>query len=248
MTPSKLQVSTRTAFVLAGGLGTRLRSVVSDVPKPMAPVNGRPFLDYLLHYWQGQGISDFILSVGYLSEVITDYFGTSHAGASIRYVQEPSPLGTGGALALAEREGMLREDEVLLLNGDTWFEASLPALEQDAAAHPHAAMVLTLLKIPRNTRYGSVHVDGQGLITSFGEKTDAPDLINAGCCLLRTREFARSLAGMPEVFSLEKDLLPRLAAAGRLGASIQDAPFIDIGIPEDYERMQRKAASSGLPR
>lgn len=231
-----------TAFILAGGLGTRLRSVVPDVPKPMAPVDGHPFLKYLLRHWRCQGIVHFILSVGYMGEVIERYFGTSYSGAKITYVREPTPLGTGGALAFALQIKALHDPEILMINGDTWIDASLPTLHQDALQHTDAAITLVLLKVAKNTRYGSVRADKQGLITAFEEKTGASDLINAGCYLLRPAQLARDLMNMPKIFSLEKDLLPRLAAEGKLAASIQNATFIDIGVPEDYARIQREIA------
>ena len=93
-----------TAVILAGGLGTRLRSVISDLPKPMAPINGRPFLEYLICYWIGQGINHFVLSVGYLHQAIIGYFGNQFKGACIDYVIEESPLGTGGGLLLASKK------------------------------------------------------------------------------------------------------------------------------------------------
>lgn len=236
----------RTAFILAGGLGTRLRSVVQDVPKPMAPVDGHPFLEYLLRHWQRQGIAHFVLSVGYMGEVIEGHFGTSYGGAEITYVREPAPLGTGGALAFALQMGTLHDQTILMFNGDTWLDASLPTLHQDALQHTNAAITLVLLKVAKNTRYGSVRADKRGLITAFEEKTDAPDLINAGCYLLRPAQLAHELMDMPKIFSLEKDFLPRLAAEGKLAASIQNAAFIDIGVPEDYARIQREVALPGI--
>ena len=111
-----------TAIILAGGKGTRLKKIVSDVPKPMAPINNRPFLEYLMDYWINQGISKFILSVGYLNEVITNHFGNSYGSAQIEYVFESSPLGTGGGLLLASKD---LNESFLLLNGDTFFEVKL---------------------------------------------------------------------------------------------------------------------------
>src|SRR5438067_6674889 len=120
------------AIVLAGGLGTRLRSAVADVPKPMAPIRGRPFLEYLFDHWIDQGIRRFTLSVGYRHEVIVDHFGKAYHGATIRYAVERSPLGTGGAL-LGTLATFSVEAPVLLLNGDTYFAVDVKRLSEFAA-------------------------------------------------------------------------------------------------------------------
>lgn len=221
------------ALIFAGGLGTRLRSVVSDVPKPMAPVGNRPFLDYLISYWATQGIQEFTLSIGYKGECIKQYFGGNFAGAHIRYVEEDTPLGTGGALALALRGGEFGTAPVLLLNGDTWFEASLQKLEE--AHESNGCMVTVALRtVPENTRYGGVVLDKSGHIAAFGQP--GSPLINAGSYLFSPSALMSELAKHPEKFSLEQDVLPELATNGHIGACIQDVNFIDIGIPEDYER------------
>ena len=116
-----------TAIILAGGLGTRLRSAVTDLPKPMAPIGGRPFLEYQLDYWIAQGISRFVLSVGYQHEVIIDHFGTSYEGIELNFVIEETPLGTGGGLLLAA-EKVGNDTPFLLLNGDTYFSVDLKTL------------------------------------------------------------------------------------------------------------------------
>src|SRR5262245_49936719 len=121
------------AIVLAGGLGTRLRATIGDIPKPLAPVRGRPFLEYLLAYWIGQGVTSFILSVGYRSEMITGHFGASFRGAAIDYAVEDRPLGTGGGLLLATTR-LAADDPFLVLNGDTYFEVPLAALLKFHAA------------------------------------------------------------------------------------------------------------------
>ena len=136
------------AIILAGGLGTRLRSVVADMPKPMAPVNGRPFLEYLLDYWQNQGISHFIISVGYRHEIITGYFGARYKNATIKYAIEKTPLGTGGGFLLASDH--LGDDRTfLLLNGDTYFPINLASLEK-FATKPKRGLVFLLISNPRH--------------------------------------------------------------------------------------------------
>ncbi len=236
-----------TALILCGGLGTRLRQVVPDVPKPMASVAGRPFLEHILLYWHKQGIHRFILSTGYKGDVIRRHFGSSWGGTTIEYVYEDSPLGTGGALAYALRSGVFAADaEALLLNGDTWFCASLAILQRDAAALGGSAMLMALLSVEDASRYGSVTLDAQGRVKGFEEKRQGSGLINAGCYLFRPSETLQEFRNMPDAFSLEKDALPYMAEQGKLAASIQQADFIDIGIPEDYARSQYMlAAASG---
>src|SRR5262245_17720256 len=115
-----------TAIILAGGLGTRLREAVPDLPKPMAPVAGRPFLEHQLDLWIAQGVRRFVLAVGYRHEAIVQHFGASYRGATLEYSVETQPLGTGGALRQAA--AMVGDERALLLNGDTWFDVPLPAL------------------------------------------------------------------------------------------------------------------------
>lgn len=234
-----------TALILCGGLGTRLRQVVPEVPKPMAPVAGRPFLEHILLYWRTQGVAHFILATGYKGEVIRRHFGSSWGGAAIEYVNEDTPLGTGGAVAHALRSGVFTEDaEVLLLNGDTWFRGSLQVLQRDAAASGGCPMLMALLSVEDASRYGSVALDSKGRAKAFEEKRPGSGLINAGCYLFRPGETLKEFRDMPPVFSLENDALPLMAAQGKLAASIQQADFIDIGIPEDYARSQHMLAGT----
>jgi D-glycero-alpha-D-manno-heptose 1-phosphate guanylyltransferase len=222
-------------LILAGGFGTRLQSVVSDVPKPMAPIAGRPFLAYLLDYWVGQGIQRFVLSTGYLASVIESYFGESYRGASVVYVHEQSPLGTGGALRLAINSAKWTGRQALLCNGDTWFPAQILQLCADAERQG-TFVTLALKKLENNDRYGGVAIGAGGQITDFGIKSRGTAYINAGCYLFDVSEMKNALTDMPAAFSLENDFLVPFAATGKVGASIQDQPFLDIGIPEDYQR------------
>jgi D-glycero-alpha-D-manno-heptose 1-phosphate guanylyltransferase len=232
------------AIILAGGLGTRLRSVVPDRPKPMALVGGRPFLELLMDYHRDRGISRFILSVGWMAERVIDHFGGMFKGAAVEYVREKEPLGTGGALALVLRRKPELGGRALLLNGDTWLTLSLSQLVADAAGGPHATMAL--VAVAAGDRYGEVAMDTQGRVRRFGrstassgpcpEKGDGPVLINAGCCLLELDALRRTLAAFPRRFSLEQDLFAPLAERGLLRGSVQEAEFLDIGVPDDYRR------------
>ena len=218
------------AIILAGGLGTRLRSVVSEVPKCMAPVDGRPFLQYMLEWLSRYDVSHVVLSVGYLREVIFSYMDSRAWPFEISYAVEEEPLGTGGGIRLALTK--CREDRVIVLNGDTFFDVDLDALS-------FTAPVTLALKPMRNfDRYGAVDWDGE-LVTGFHEKAAcAEGLINGGVYALVRSQL--DFAFQPKRFSFEKDLLEPLAAGHLVAGQVQDGYFIDIGIPEDYARAQRE--------
>lgn len=222
-------------LILAGGFGTRLKSVVSDVPKPMAPIADRPFLAYLLDHWIGQGIQRFVLSTGYLGNVVHAYFGKAYHGAVIDYVHEQSPLGTGGALRLALNSVSWAKETALMANGDTWFPVDLKQLCDDAKRQ-NLPITLALKTIEKNDRYGGVNLSTDGKVKLFGVNSHGQTRINAGCYLLKVGALKQSLAEMPEAFSLESDFLPLYAASGLVGSSLQDQPFLDIGIPDDYQK------------
>ena len=220
------------AVVLAGGFGTRLRSVVSDVPKPMAPVNGRPFLELLFEYWIAQGVQRFVLSVGYLAEKISAHFGTSWHGAGISYAHESTPLGTGGGLLLAAAAA--QGDELLVLNGDTFFQVELVAL---AAFHRkrQADCTLSLFRTGDTERYMGLRTADDGRILELSASRGG--LANGGVYMFRTAAL-RLLPWKPgERLSLEADMLSHgLASDWRIYGRECGATFIDIGVPEDYGR------------
>lgn len=222
--------------VLAGGKGTRLRSVVSDLPKCMAPVAGRPFLAWLLDDLREAGFDHIILSLGYKHEAVEAWVATRPDRDSITCVVEEEPLGTGGGVRLALRQA--REDAVFILNGDTFFGVDYPAMQ---AFHRQSGAQATLALKPLRDfdRYGEVTLDGQGRITAFREKRPcAEGLINGGVYLLQ-RE---ALAEMPDRFSLEKDYFEPHAESAGLAGFRSEGYFIDIGIPADYARAQRDFA------
>ncbi len=224
------------AIVLAGGLGTRLRDRVSDLPKPMAPVAGRPFLEYLLDRLPASGIDAVVLSVGYRWQAIEAHFGSSFRGMPIRYAIEAQPLGTGGAIRHAIREaGPGDEGALLVLNGDTFLDVDLAAV---ISCHRREGrpITLTLRRVDDVERYGAVRMQGERVI-AFAEKSGpGPGLVNGGIYVIE-RDWLLGL-DLPETFSLERDLLqpscPTLQPAGY----VTDARFIDIGIPEDFDRAQ----------
>lgn len=209
------------AVVLAGGLGTRLRAAVSDVPKPMAPVGGRPFLERLLDYWIGQGVRRAVLAVGYMYDSIRRHFGDEYRGCAIAYSIEDHPLGTGGALV--QSLPLVHGDTFLVLNGDTYFAVPLEAL--GAFHRRHGADVSMSLFRSDNPRYTGISLDPDGRVSSFSGE----GLVNGGVVL-----FQRSaLEGLPAtIASLEKDLLPGMK--GAIYGCVFDVPFVDIGLPEDW--------------
>lgn len=227
------------AIILAGGMGTRLKSVVKDIPKPMAPVRQNPFLEYILNDLMHQGIRRVILSTGYKHEVVEAYFGTEYRGIEIKYSVEDEPLGTGGAIRKALKQ--TTRPEVFVLNGDTLFRVDLPAM---SAFHREQRADLTLALKPMRdcSRYGRVETEDIR-VTRFKEKmAGAPGLINGGVYLMSQRLFAQ-LEQLPERFSFEQEFLEAHYQDYNVMAYRTDAYFIDIGIPEDFERAQQELPS-----
>ncbi|MBM3347655.1 MAG: phosphohexose mutase [Betaproteobacteria bacterium] len=222
------------AIVLAGGLGTRLRGEVPDLPKPMAPVAGRPFLEYLLDYWIAQGISRFVLSVGYRHEAISGHFGNSYSGVPIDYAIEKLPLGTGGGLVLAAQK-LDSAAPFVVLNGDSYFAVDLEALAAFAQAN-RADWCFSLFRANEVGRYMSMGVDADGRITSLTSGTGAPRwLANGGVYWMGARGPGQFTAGSK--LSIEDDIFPAAMAAGRRLYGLEfTGTFIDIGVPADYRR------------
>lgn len=222
------------AIVLAGGLGTRLRSVVSDVPKALAPIAGQPFLGYLLRFLKSQGIDRVVLAVGYRNELIRASFGSSYHGVELVYSVEQEPLGTGGALlgALPQISGRY----AFVLNGDTFLRLNFRAMAAMLASHDDAPLVVALREVADASRYGAAVV-ADGRIQGFLARGIAgPGLINAGSYLVARDIFERY--PMPLKFSWEADFLQARCAELRPLAFECNAPFIDIGIPEAFEEAQ----------
>lgn len=224
------------AIILAGGLGTRLRSVVSDVPKCMAPVGSCPFLSILLDQLaQHPGISKVILSVGYLREVIFDWIEANlhRYPFKIDFAIEDTPLGTGGGIRLALEK--CSGNSVLVLNGDTYFDIN----PDDLAGFNESSIVIALKKMSAFDRYGKVECDDSGSITKFCEKQFCEDgLINGGVYLINRSKL--DLSEQPDKFSFEKNILEALAGTGKIHGVKQDGYFIDMGIPEEYAVAQLK--------
>ncbi|HEV9037870.1 MAG TPA: nucleotidyltransferase family protein [Puia sp.] len=227
------------AIVLAGGLGTRLRSEVPDLPKCMAPVGGQPFIAYLTDHFRRAGVERFVFALGYKSDAFDEFFRRHFPDGGYTVSTEERPLGTGGAIrrACTVAEGRT----VLILNGDTFFRVRVGEL---AAAHmTHRADCTICLRPMKDfDRYGVVELDAGHRVRGFREKRFTHEgLINGGVYALDREKF---LAGdLPEVFSFEKDYLERSLETRRIYGLVQDDYFIDIGIPEDYRRVQHEIKS-----
>jgi D-glycero-alpha-D-manno-heptose 1-phosphate guanylyltransferase len=222
------------AIVLAGGLGTRLRSRVADRPKPMAEVAGKPFVAWLLDYLAAQGVTAIIFSLGYRGEMIADYFGTDYGGLAIRYAVEETPLGTGGAIRLALAES--RQDPVWVVNGDTMLCLDYKAMWATHHGDGGTPMTMALRRVPDAGRYGTVSVSGDRVTGFAAGGASGSGLINSGVYLLSPHLFDGHV--LPSAFSLERDFLPLVAREGRIGGFATEGWFIDIGVPADYDRAQ----------
>jgi D-glycero-alpha-D-manno-heptose 1-phosphate guanylyltransferase len=216
------------AIVLAGGFGTRLRAMVHDVPKPMAPVTGRPFLEIVLRGLASKGFHRTILSVGYLAEQIAGHFGEFFAGMTLLYEVEDVPLGTGGAVraSLARCMG----DHAFVFNGDTYLDLEVNLVER--CWRERGNPIIVARAVPDVARYGSLVVQDRA-VKGFLEKGAAgPGLINAGCYVLPRGILDAYDLGEP--FSLEADFLMGAVAGNRFDVFETNGLFIDIGVPEDY--------------
>lgn len=223
-------------IVLAGGLGTRLRSITKDVlPKCMAPVNGKPFLHYLLLYLQQQNIERVILSLGHRAEVIKDWVKEKDFGFEVKDVIEKEPLGTGGAIQLAMQKAI--NENVIVLNGDTLFLCDLNRAYQ-FHLEKNGEATLALKEMQEYNRYGSVNLDNEKRIENFEEKRyKKSGLINAGAYIVNKQSLLYK--NFPPKFSFEKDYLEALVNEHHFYGKVFDNYFIDIGIPQDYEKAQQ---------
>jgi len=219
------------AILLAGGLGTRLRDVVDDRPKPMALIDGRPFMEYVVHELAKCDIREIVFAVGYKGAMIEEYFGDgSKFGISVHYAYEEELLGTAGAIKNAAR--FITDDTFFVLNADTFYQIDYSRLIQ-IKADKHLDMALVLREVPDVSRYGMAVLE-DGRLINFNEKTTIakPGTINGGIYLL-SRELL-DMIPMGKV-SLENQMIPQWLTEDRaLGGIVNDGYFVDIGIPEAY--------------
>jgi len=225
------------AIILAGGFGTRLRSVISDVPKPLAPIDDRPFIARMINFLADKDVSSVTLSVHHDWQKIRDYFAKHPASLPIDYAIEKTPLGTGGAIAfsLSKYSG---KDPVMVLNGDSFVRVDYQALYRQ---HQQSGAILTMVlrEVPDTGRYGRVLEKG-GIITSFAPgEPGKPGMINAGVYVIQPGLFVQN--PMPAAtFSFEQDFLPTRISVLKPASFHADDYFIDIGIPADYDRACRE--------
>jgi len=223
-----------TAIILAGGLGTRLKQAVPLLPKCLAPVAGKPFIDYVINHLAQQGISDWIFALGYEAEAVQQHLEQHFSHLNPKFSVEQSPLGTGGALVLAA--SLTQQQNVVVVNADTLFKSQLqPAF---ALHQSNSAWCTVLLKpMTQFDRYGTVQLKPNGCIAGFTEKQfTAQGHINGGSYLLDLQAFL-SLS-WPSAFSFETDFLATFSKNGHIFGQVQDQFFIDIGIPHDYQMAQ----------
>lgn len=224
------------ALLLAGGLGTRLRSVVNDRPKPMAPVEGKPFLEYIIMQLKKNGVTDVIFAVGYKGSMIEEYFGDgSKFGINAMYSYEEEQLGTAGAIKNAQK--YIKDDFFFVLNADTYYDLDYTKLGEMRES-TNADMVLVLREVSDRSRYGCVALDGHK-VTGFNEKSNVaePGLINGGIYFMSKNLLNEIWQGK---CSLENEMIPKWLEDGKIiTAHVNDGYFIDIGVPEDYFKFQK---------
>jgi D-glycero-alpha-D-manno-heptose 1-phosphate guanylyltransferase len=222
------------AVVLAGGLGTRLKTVISDLPKSLAPVAGKPFLTYVLDYAKQQGVEKFIFALGYKTELIEEFVRGYLKKDSYAFSVEEEPLGTGGAIYKACK--LADSANTFILNADTFFAVPFAGLSEQHEKQKNSC-TLALKPMEAFDRYGVVELNDSQMVTGFSEKKyHDRGLINGGVYALSVDPFLHKT--FPEVFSFEKDYLEKYINQDRIGGLVSDTYFIDIGVPEDYHRAQ----------
>ena len=224
---------TQEAIILAGGLGTRLRSVVSDRPKALADIAGRPFLAWQLDYLRTQGVTRVVLSLGHLADLIVNRFGSRYADVDLEYAIEDKPLGTGGAIRFALT--LCQSDSVFVVNGDTLAPVSLPHLIGDDRDE---LLVMAALRCADISRYGGLQIEDHRVIAFREKACQGQGFINAGVYWIRRDIFAGR--ELPQAFSFERDFLQAFTAQIRPRAVVFDVPFIDIGLPETLAAAQNE--------
>lgn len=225
-------------LILAGGAGTRLRSVVPELPKPLAPVAGKPFLMYQLDFLKQQGVEEVYFSLGYKGNLIETTLGTHHQNIALHYIHEPTLLGTGGAIKFCLNQLTTDDEPLLVLNGDTYFNFSLQAL-LDFHQRNAFDCSIALYEVENSDRYGTLTLQNSRVLAFHEKQSGASHTINAGVYFLSPR-LQQLIRTFPlEKFSWEKEILEQFESLHlTLGGILFPANFIDIGIPEDYEKAQ----------
>jgi D-glycero-alpha-D-manno-heptose 1-phosphate guanylyltransferase len=225
------------AVLLAGGLGTRVRHLLPELPKPMAPVAGRPFLEWVVRFLAKQGVRRVVISTGYRAEVVSQHFQTHPvSGVSLQCIAEPQPLGTAGGCGHAVRASGQTPAAWLVLNGDSLVFADLGELAQRLDASKADGAILGLA-VPDAARFGSLAVDPEGQLLRFAEKTSGSGIVNAGVYLLSAAAVDRLPENRPSSF--EKDVFPAWLAKGYpIQVVVTKAPFLDIGTEESLAQAE----------
>lgn len=220
-------------LILAGGMGSRLKGVVDNIPKPMAPINGKPFLEFLLKYVSKYKVRKIVLCLSYKHEVVSQHFGNRYEDISICYSIEDYPMGTGGAIK--KGLGQCSGKQVVLINGDTFYSVNLDDFYSFHVCKG-ADVSLSLKPMKQFSRYGSVVVDGHRVVNFKEKQHQDYGLINGGWYVINSDIFVKH--NMPDKFSFEQDFLENKNITIDISAKIVDGNFIDIGVPEDYEKAQ----------
>ena len=235
---------TATVIILAGGFGTRVRHLLPNIPKPMAPVCGKPFIEWVVRFYARHGFKHFALSTGYLANVIDDHFAKKPvAGVTVTYHVETQPLGTAGGALNCVPSDTSDDSHWLVVNGDSLvFASPLPLVE--ALRDNDSEAALLGLRLPDTSRYGTLEVNERRRLVAFREKRPGAGLINAGVYAFLGATLNRQPARRP--LSFELDVFPDLAARGRVAVSSAEAPFLDIGTPETLDQAERFIAENQI--
>lgn len=221
------------AIILAGGQGARLKSVINDIPKPMAPIQQEPFLSYLLRQCKRNGINHVILSVGFKHQIIQQHYKDEYLGMKISYAIEKEPLGTGGGIQLAL--SFCETEDILVLNGDSYFNLNFSEFFKTHLVQK-SKFTIALKPMQNFERYGSV-THKEGIVQAFNEKEFCKSgFINTGIYCISKADFLS--IGFKSKFSFEQDFLSKYVDQWKFMIQIEDGFFIDIGIPEDYQSAQ----------
>lgn len=225
------------AIILAGGFGTRLKHVVSDVPKPMAPIGDKPFLEYILEDLNKKGVIHVVLAVGYMKEKIEEYFKNQYKNIKISYSEENSPLGTGGAIKKAVSK--CREEDIFVVNGDTFYDVDLEKMKKFHIENK-SSLTIAVKEMENFDRYGSLIIENNKIVKFEEKKPMLKGKINGGIYLIKKNIFQ----GIEqESFSFEKEILENERTEKY--AYENNGYFIDIGIPEDYYKLKNKMENKG---
>lgn len=217
-------------IILSGGLGTRLSSVIENIPKVMAPINGKPFLTYMLDNMCKSGVKKVVLATGYRKEYIKDYFGDEYKNIKIEYSEEEYPLGTGGAIKKALK--LCNNDNVIITNGDIFTNIDYKKI-YSSHIDSNSDVTLSLLEMENFDRYGSIEIDGSRIINFKEKEYVEKGYMNVGCYVFK-RDILDKL-NFEEKFSIEKDFFMQYVNSMNFSHYIYDDIFVEIGIPEDYE-------------